>query len=354
MQNRENALKQWLQTVLTTNKMLASAHKAAPVDIIPLTGDASFRRYYRLLHEGTHYIVMDAPPKKETLRPFLEIGQLLQANQVITPTVYAADEEQGFALLQDFGDMLLLTKLQDPKTTPQEINHLYRAALATLTQMEQCHQNAPFTLPRFDKIHMHNELSLLKTWYLEAYLDVHLSPAEINLIETTFNWIVDEIAKLPTVFIHRDYHSRNIMLLDKGVHDESMTEDSGAQSITLGVIDFQDGMQGPIGYDLVSLLKDCYIQWPAEQVLQWLAVFYQTSQNAQQLSFADFKRAFDLCGLQRHLKVLGIFCRLYLRDGKANYLADLPLTRHYVMACLESYPELRAFYDLMEERGQLR
>jgi aminoglycoside/choline kinase family phosphotransferase len=122
---------------------------------------------------------------------------------------------------------------------------------------------------------------------------------------------------------------------------------------TLGIIDFQDAMLGPITYDLVSLLKDCYIQWPTEQVTRWLTLFYNCSASAQQLSLPAFQRAFDLCGLQRHLKVLGVFCRLFLRDNKANYLNDLPLTRHYVMACLESYPELQAFYDLMDQRGQL-
>lgn len=329
MQNRQNALKQWVEKTL----------KQPQITLLPLTGDASFRRYYRLHNANTSYIVMDCPPDKETLRPFLDIGQLLQQNQVINPTVHAFDEQQGFALLEDFGDTLLLAKLLDPHTNDQEIDTLYSSALTTLTHLQQCHKNTAYPLPVFDKSHMLNELALLKTWYLENYLKIQLTHSETKLIEKTCNWLVEEISQQPYVFIHRDYHSRNIMVLN--------------DSKTLGIIDFQDGMLGPIAYDLVSLLKDCYIQWPAEIVTRWIKLFYESSENAQQLSLPDFKRAFDLCGLQRHLKVLGIFSRLFLRDNKPNYLADLPLTRNYVMACLESYPELHLFYDFMEQRGQL-
>ena len=329
MQNRQNALKQWLQNTL----------KISEINLTPLTGDASFRRYYRLQHAGRSYIVMDAPPEKEAMRPYLQIQHLLDDNQVLTPTVHFVDESQGFALLDDFGDTLLLAELTATKSNPQKIDDLYIAAIKALIPLQQCHRNADFDLPVFDKTHMLNELGLLKTWYLEGYLKVVLTSAETKLIETTCHTLANEISKQPYVFIHRDYHSRNIMLLD--------------QRHTLGIIDFQDAMLGPITYDLVSLLKDCYIQWPAEQVIHWLKIFYDLSETAQKLSFPEFKRAFDLCGLQRHLKVLGVFSRLFLRDGKANYLADLPITRHYVMACLESYPEFYSFYELMETRGQL-
>lgn len=327
MQNRENALKQWVEHTL----------KQAQITLLPLTGDASFRRYYRLRNNHTSYIIMDCPPEKEALRLFLDIGHLLQQNQVLTPKVHAFDEQQGFAILDDFGDTLLLDRLLEPHTNGQEIDTLYTKALTTLNHLQQCHQNTVYELPVFDNVHMHNELALLKTWYLENYLKVQLTPAETKLIEKTCQWLVEEISQQAYVFIHRDYHSRNIML----VNDE------------LGIIDFQDAMLGPVSYDLVSLLKDCYIQWPAEQVMHWLNLFYESSESAQQLSLPAFKRAFDLCGLQRHLKVLGIFSRLFLRDNKPNYLANLPLTRHYVMAGLETYPELSEFYDFMEQRGQL-
>ena len=329
MQNREEALKQWLQNTLNL----------AQVTLIPLAGDASFRRYYRLSTAKTSYIIMDAPPTQEALRPFLEIGLLLKNNQILTPTVHAFDEAQGFALLEDFGDTLLLSKIRDPKTTDQEIDALYLSALSLLAELQPCHKNSTITLPVFDKTLLHKELNLFKTWFLEGYLNAKLTPQEKHIIQTTNDWLVDEIAKQPQVFVHRDYHSRNIMVLDE--HN------------TLGLIDFQDGLLGPVGYDLVSLLKDCYIQWPTEKIMHWLKAYYLLSENAQQLSLDQFKRAFELCGLQRHLKVLGIFSRLFLRDDKANYLADLPLTRHYVMACLESYPALHEFYTLMETRGLL-
>ena len=327
MQNRQNALKQWIQDTL----------KQPQVTLLPLTGDASFRCYYRLHNDPASYIVMDCPPEKETLRPFLDIGHLLQKNAVLTPTVHAFDEQHGFALLADFGDTLLLTKLLDKNTNAEDTDTLYIKALTTLTHIQQCHKNTSYKLPVFDKPHMLTELALMKTWYLEHYLKTQLTRSEIKLIENTYHWLVENISQQPYVFIHRDYHSRNIMILDKG----------------LGIIDFQDGMLGPIAYDLVSLLKDCYIQWPREQVMHWLNLFYESSGIAQKLSLPAFQRAFDLCGLQRHLKVLGIFSRLYLRDHKPNYLADLPLTRHYVMTCLEIYPELHEFYDFMAQQGQL-
>ena len=327
MQNRQNALKQWVENTLNQSS----------ITLLPLTGDASFRRYYRVRQGISNYIVMDCPPEKETLRPFIDIGRILQQNQVITPTVHAFDESLGFALLDDFGDTLLLTELQNPDTSAQAIDTLYTQALITLAHLQKSHENSTYHLPVFDQTHMHNELALLKNWYFEGYLKIALTPGEIKLLKSTNQWLVEEISQQPYVFIHRDYHSRNIMVLKEG----------------LGIIDFQDAMLGPVAYDLVSLLKDCYIQWPTPQVMHWLNLFYENSEYAQKLTLPDFKRAFDLCGLQRHLKVLGIFCRLSLRDNKPNYLADLPLTRHYVMACLESYPELHLFYEFMEQRGQL-
>ena len=327
MQNRQNALKQWVQNTL----------KLSTLTLLPLTGDASFRRYYRLRKGSTSYIVMDCPPDKETLRPFLDVGRLLQKHNVLTPTVHAFDEQLGIALLDDFGDTLLLAKLQDASTNHQAIDTLYTNAFTTLTRLQQCHHHTPYQLPVFNQSHMHNELTLLKSWYFEHYLKVQLTTQETKLIEKTSQWLINEISQQPYVFIHRDYHSRNIMVLENA----------------LGIIDFQDAMLGPLTYDLVSLLKDCYIQWPTERVMHWLNLFYERSESAQQLSRPAFKRAFDLCGLQRHLKVLGIFSRLFLRDNKPHYVTDLPLTRHYVMACLESYPELHEFYNLMEQRGQL-
>lgn len=328
MQNHQNTLEQWLQITLQQSN----------VHVIPLTGDASFRKYYRIHLGEKSYIVMDAPPAQEPLAPFLAVQKLLESHQICVPTIYAVDEQQGFALLEDFGDTLLFNLLKTSHATPQQAEKYYHAALDQLNQLQTCHEQAPFPLAPFDANFIASELSHFKHWFLEKYLQLQLTAAEHKLIDDSCQKITQRILEQPSVFIHRDYHSRNIMLLKEG---------------GLGIIDFQDAMLGPFTYDAVSLLKDCYLQWPTTYVTQWLQYFYNLSPYKQQCSFNEFHDAFDYCGLQRHLKVLGIFARLYLRDNKPQYLQDLPLTRQYVMACLESYPEHHALYEFMDTRGQL-
>lgn len=324
MQNRQNALNKWLNEIGYHSDYILS----------PLTGDASFRHYFRLLDSGLSRIVMDAPPDKEKLRPFVMIAKLLRQAGIMAPTVHAYDEVQGFALLDDFGDRLLLDELN-----PGNVDALYSKALSTLVNLQNCSAYSPYPLPLFDKAFMLKELDLFKTWFLDKYLQLKLNSHEENIIEQSFQQLIKEIADQPQVFIHRDFHSRNIMLLK--------------ESEQLGIIDFQDAMLGPLTYDLVSLLKDCYIQWPRDQILNWVSLFHQRSSIAQSLSLPALIRAFDFCGLQRHLKVLGIFSRLALRDNKPNYLKDLPLTLHYTMACLESYEELQPLYQFMQQRVKL-
>ncbi|KTD21009.1 putative phosphotransferase [Legionella lansingensis] len=326
MQNRQNALSKWLEQTLKLDHIYLS----------PLSGDASFRRYFRLKTNGITQVVMDAPPQKEALEPFLAVSELLLNLGVDAPKVHRLDKVQGFAILDDFGDELLLSHL-----SLKSADRLYAAATSIILLMQQCPSENTARLPCFDKQFMLQELAIFREWFLQAYLNVRLSPSEEQLLTTTFNDLTDEISEQPQVFIHRDYHSRNIMLL------------SGEEPIRLGVIDFQDAMRGPFTYDLVSLLKDCYIQWPCDQVRTWLTSFYEQSSLAQQWSLAAFTRAFDLCGLQRHLKVLGVFSRLHLRDNKPNYLRDLPLTLHYVMSCLEGYKDLEPFFQFVQERIRL-
>ncbi len=314
MQTRQNALNDWLKTIL----------RDTPFTIAPLAGDASFRRYFRLHTDGSTRVIMDAPPGKETLAPFVNIAEVLSTKGVHTPTIYAVDYTQGFALLEDLGDQLLLGAL-----TENNADELYQLAMNTLTQIQLTPVTNPL-LPSFDKAFMLAEINLFREWFLGAYLNLTLSADEALLLNNTFDWLTTQIVNQPQVFIHRDYHSRNLIVTEN----------------TLGVIDFQDAMQGPHTYDLVSLLKDCYIQWPREKITQWLACFYDGE------NIADFTRAFDLCGLQRHLKVLGVFCRLNFRDNKPAYLRDLPLTFNYVMACLESYEELQPFYHFMQQKIQ--
>lgn len=317
MHNRKNALQLWLEKTL----------RSTDFTLIALTGDASFRRYLRLHHENKNYIVMDAPPEKEPLGTFLSMGAFLRKNNLHAPEVIAVDQSLGFALLEDFGDDLLLDQL-----TPSSANTIYQLALLTLIQFQQC--PPPFWVTPFNKAFMLKELDLFKEWFLEKYLHLTLTSSQNELVNETQHWLVNEIIKQPQVLIHRDFHSRNLMILE----DEQ-----------LGIIDFQDAMVGPITYDLVSLLKDCYIQWPKKQINEWVSFFYQHSPLAKQSPFSEFIYAFELCGLQRHLKVLGVFSRLHIRDNKSNYLNDLPLTLRYILDCVESYKELEPFYCFMQQ-----
>jgi aminoglycoside/choline kinase family phosphotransferase len=321
MSTRENALNNWLKTIFYNT----------PFKLTLLAGDASFRRYFRLYSNDITQVVMDAPPEKEALLPFINIAKTLANKGIHTPEIHAVDLEQGFMLLEDLGDQLLL-----PMLTPDNANTLYTEAINTLLQLQQCPTSNP-TLPIFNKAFMLKEMSLCRDWFIEAYLEQTLNLNEEQLLNNTLNWIALQLAEQPQVFIHRDYHSRNLILVDK--HD----------NLDIGVIDFQDAMRGPITYDLVSLLKDCYIQWPRDQIINWLTYFYQQGAIKHHYSMSEFTRAFDLCGLQRHLKVLGIFCRLSLRDNKPGYLRDVPRTLNYVMETLGAYSELQSFHHFMQQ-----
>jgi aminoglycoside/choline kinase family phosphotransferase len=326
MHERENALKEWLIKSINRHDFI----------LTPLAGDASFRRYFRLQYNGLSQIVMDAPPDKENSEPFVHIAQVLSKENVPTPEIVAMDLQQGFLLLGDFGDQLLLGKLK-----PETANHYYHKAISTLFRIQKCPITDP-KLPAFDAIFMQKEMNLCPEWFFKAYLSLELLEEEHRLVNETISWLSSEVAKQPIVFIHRDYHSRNLMLVE------------GQNSLFLGVIDFQDAMRGPLTYDLVSLLKDCYIAWPREEVITWVTFFYnQSPHTSNYYSLTGFIRAFDLCGLQRHLKVLGVFSRLYLRDGKAGYLANLPLTLHYVLECCELYEELHPLLHLLQKRVYL-
>ncbi|HBI21448.1 MAG TPA: phosphotransferase [Legionella sp.] len=317
MQTRETALNEWLKALLGKTAFT----------ITPLAGDASFRRYFRLHTDGLTRVIMDAPPDKEAIGPFVQMGRLLAEHGVHTPTIHTVDNKQGFVLLEDLGDALLLNVLSS-----KHADKYYTLAMKTLLDI----QRIPAAVPAFDTPFMLNELSLFREWFLEAYLGIELSTDETTLLTSTFDGLTTHISNQPQVLIHRDYHSRNLMV----------TGD------TLGVIDFQDAMNGPYTYDLVSLLKDCYIQWPREKIMQWTAYFHQHLPPGNRNTLEAFNRGFDFCGLQRHLKVLGVFCRLYLRDNKPGYLGDLPLTFNYVMSCLETYDELQPLYRFMQNTVQ--
>ncbi|MFI4919057.1 MAG: aminoglycoside phosphotransferase family protein [Legionellales bacterium] len=322
MCKRESALKEWLAGIIKQEDFI----------LTPLFGDASFRRYFRIEYNGLTQIVMDAPPEKENLASFIHMARKLAAAQVLTPEIIAQEPQQGFLLLSDFGDHLLLGSLN-----PETANNYYSQAMQSIFKMQTCSTNDPM-LPSFSTAFMLQEMNLCTEWFFKAYLALELQEKEQLLINKTMAWIATEVAHQPQVFIHRDFHSRNLMLVDKQ---------------SLGVIDFQDAMCGPVTYDLVSLLKDCYIAWPRAKLLEWLGYFHTHNQAVAHYSLAELVRAFDLCGVQRHLKVLGVFCRLQLRDNKPGYLKDLPLTLNYVLECTESYNELRPLHDFLQDRVKL-
>jgi len=275
---------------------------------------------------------MDAPPDKEPITAFINIGRALTTLNIRTPNIYAFDEQAGFILLEDFGDQLFLNNLN-----PTNADLRYRAAMDVLHKLATCTPEH-LSLPYFDVEFILKELHLFRTWFLEEYLKLNLTAQEQNIIHSLNTVLLTYIIKQPYICIHRDYHSRNLMIIQEN------------DNVELGVIDFQDAMYGPCSYDLVSLLKDCYIEWSPQQINLWLDYFYQTSPISNAWSFEQFTQSFHWCGLQRHLKVLGVFARLHLRDNKPAYLKNLPLTMQYVLTCSAQYSEFKDFARFLHTR----
>ncbi len=300
----------------------------------PASSDASFRRYYRVFHERGTLIVMDAPPEHEDVRPYLHVSALLSGLDVHVPRVHEADAERGLVLLEDLGSTHYLSRL-NAGVDPQP---LYRDALAALLEIQVRGAHAASELPPYDRAALTRELELMPEWFLGRHLALELTTAERALIGASFERLILEALAQPRVFVHRDYHSRNLMVVERN---------------NPGIIDFQDALEGTIGYDLVSLLKDCYIAWPRARVLEWLGA-HRAALAARGFGTgtpAEFTRWFDLVGVQRHIKVLGIFARLCYRDGKPGYLADLPLTLRYVLETCALYPELIELGRWLERRA---
>lgn len=303
-----------------------------------LPGDASFRHYYRVkLTSDTNisYMLMVAPPAQEAIKPFVSIAALLSQNNIPVPNIYCVDPKHGYILLEDFGDKLLLDLLQ-----VTNVEHYYQLLMDWIIKMQAVKSTQNYKLPSFDKDHINLELGYFNTWCLEKLLKIKLDSSILYTLEHQFAVLQQAIFEQPQVFIHRDYHSRNIMVLNQA-----------SFSSEIGIIDFQDAMLGPITYDLVSLLKDCYITWPRAKVLRWIGNFYEKCNQAKLISpeveLSDFLRWFDLTGIQRHLKVMGIFSRLKLRDNKHQYLKDTPRVMNYLFEALDSYTELSELADFM-------
>ncbi len=299
---------------------------------VPASGDASFRRYFRVFGDGGSYIVMDAPPAQEDCVPFVRVAGYLESMGLSAPRVLEADMEAGFLLLSDLGTRQYLDELQ---SEPESAGRLYDDAIAALLTMQRRGVAYQSSLPPYDETLLRFELSLFHDWLCGTHLGLELSSADEQAWQQCADLLVDNALNQPQVFVHRDYHSRNLMVME---HDNP------------GILDFQDAVEGPLSYDLVSLLKDCYVRWPAERVWERAFEFFNGLDRTlrAQISESQFRRSFELMGVQRHLKAAGIFCRLNHRDGKDGYLADIPRTLSYIVEL--PYDELSFLITLIEER----
>jgi N-acetylmuramate 1-kinase len=293
--------------------------------IAPASADASFRRYFRVNRDSSSYIVMDAPPGKEDLGPFLNVGRILRDMGVNVPAVLARDVPRGFLLLSDLGTRQYLDEL---KAGGEDA--LYADALDALLKIQAAPLAQGQSLPRYDDAALKREMGLFPEWFVGRHLQAGLRDEERGMLNELFDFLSRAALAQPKVIVHRDYHSRNLLL---------------TSARNPGIIDHQDAVVGPLTYDAVSLLKDCYIAWPRPRVRAWLAGYREALRalGCETGSEQQFLRAFDLMGLQRHIKVLGIFSRLYYRDGKPQYLLDLPRVFEYSREAAALYPETQPF-----------
>lgn len=330
--DRHRELNQWAAHTLGRTQPLVSQ---------ALGGDASFRRYFRHQRSnGGTWLLVDAPPERENNPAFLLAASEFRAADLPVPHILTSDLDLGFLMLEDFGDRLYLPALQvaQREADAGSADTLYRQAMQALLKLQQ--SPLPSALPDYDRMLLGRELRLFDEWFCERMLGLVLSPTELSLLRDTWELLIGAALQQPQVRVHRDYHSRNLMIRETDT-GEPMTD------ALPGIIDFQDAVVGPITYDLVSLLRDCYIVWPESDVARWLQQFHQQAQALaiipQCHSLERFRRDFDLMGLQRHIKVLGIFSRLFLRDNKSRYLADLPVVMKYVVDVAERHPEMTDF-----------
>jgi N-acetylmuramate 1-kinase len=317
--DRKQQLEQWLSVVQAPKNFTLTTASA----------DASFRRYFRVHLPDNTLIAMDAPPPQEDCRPFVRIAQLFLDAGINVPQIIAQDVERGFLLLSDLGDDTYLTQLNT-----QNASNLYRDACSALVKLQLASQ--PNVLPNYDEALLTREMQLFPDWYIAKHLNFNLNEAQQQVLQTTFQTINKNVLAQGQVYVHRDYHSRNLML---------------TQAQNPGVLDFQDAVYGAITYDLVSLFKDAYISWDEELLIDWVVRYWEQARKAGlpvSADFGEFYRDFEWMGVQRHLKVLGIFARLYHRDGKEGYLKDMPLVMDYLRKACERYVELRPLLRLLD------
>lgn len=306
---------------------------ASKYSLVPVSGDASFRRYFRFKSDKAQYIAVDSPPEKENNESFVNITHLLESEGLPVPHIFFSSLDFGFFLLDDFGDTLLLEVLDKDSAST-----LYKKALDALIIIQQ----TPATsLPSYDNSLLMTEMELFREWYLQKHLSIVLTSSEKQLLDQTFKVLAESALNQPQVFVHRDYHSRNLMKIDDNYP---------------GIIDYQDAVRGPITYDLVSLLRDCYIKWPQQQIKSWALTYRDQIVDKNIIESIDdqtFLKWFDLMGIQRHLKAIGIFSRLNKRDSKPNYLHDIPRTLEYVTTVAPKYSETQLLANFIQDRVSL-
>lgn len=318
MNSRQHDLEKWLkETCQLRNYQLQ-----------PMLGDASFRRYFRIRCTTGSYVVMDAFLERKSCLPYVAIANALRAMGLCTPEIIASDMQNGFLLLTDFGEQLFLTELNK-----QNVEKLYSNALAALAILRNCREVAGWKVPFFTADFMRQELQLFQEWFLQKHLRLTLSTTTKKMLATCFDFLADCAMRQPQVFMHRDYHSANLLVLPQ--HQ-------------VGILDFQDAFLGPLTYDLVSLLRDCYIAWPEDLVIK-LVLHYRERLTDLNVSSEEFLYWFDVMGMQRHMKALMTFSRKYHRDNNPHYLQHIPRTLNYIATVSARYPECCALGEFLSE-----
>ena len=364
---RERQISEWLVSLFQGENFTLS----------PASADASFRRYFRASFPDRTLIVMDAPPQHEDCKPFLHVGKLFEDAGVHVPHVYAQDLTQGFLLLSDLGNSTYLQVL-----TEENARQLYAASTDALIKIQLATREDK--LPLYDETLLRRELNLFPEWYIAKHLGITLTQKQSEALERTFQRILINNLSQPYVYVHRDYHSRNLMLSQPNGHarfpysdkltshstkagksasqvagyplgEEKENEALREYLFNPGILDFQDAVYGPITYDLASLFKDAYIKWDEELIMDWIIRYWEKARKAGlpvREDFGEFYRDYEMMGVQRHIKVLGIFARLYHRDGKDGYLKDMPLVMEYLRRACERYIDLKPLLNLLMELEQ--
>ncbi len=319
---REGILSRWAKTALVSRGF---ACDTSPL-LAAVSDDASFRRYYRAQAGDSSFIFVDAPPELEDSAPFVRVAELLRAAGLNAPRVMASDPGLGFMMLTDFGDQSYFDAVG---TAPDRVSELYDDAIGALHQIQRIRTD----LPLYDESTLRREMALFTEWFLPRQLEMQLSATETTMLAGVMDLMVANAVEQPQVFVHRDYHCRNLMIVEAG---------------NPGIIDFQDAVIGPVTYDLVSLLRDCYFRFEPEEVSRRVEEFRCLS--GVEVDAQTFRRWFDLMGIQRHIKVAGIFSRLNLRDHKPRYLKDIPRVVDYLLEAARSYEDLSAFVEFLDQR----